>query len=146
MPGSQAARSHPDGLLAEMESHLQAGLKDLPGVYVVVPERVSNWYSMPEYEGPHSLAIAAVPYTQEYFAALATVITRWIYHLKVPPAKVIVLDCDGTLWKGVCGEDGPRGVEIDAPRRALQEFVLAQRDAGICLHCSVRYAVSKLYT
>lgn len=50
---------------------------------------------------------------------------------------MIALDCDQTLWKGVCGEDGPQGIEIDSPRRALQEFMAAQHDRGmlICL-CS----------
>ena len=54
-----------------------------------------------------------------------------------PPAKVLVLDCDQTLWKGVSAEDGVSGVVVDAPRRAIQEFALRQRAAGvlICL-CS----------
>jgi FkbH-like protein len=41
-----------------------------------------------------------------------------------------VLDCDQTLWSGVCGEDGASGICLDAPRRSLQEFMRAQRDAG----------------
>ncbi|HEX5220542.1 MAG TPA: HAD-IIIC family phosphatase, partial [Verrucomicrobiae bacterium] len=57
--------------------------------------------------------------------------------LKQAPCKVIALDCDHTLWRGVCGEDGPNGVEVDQPRRALQEFMRDQLDAGrlLCL-CS----------
>ena len=46
---------------------------------------------------------------------------------------MLVLDCDQTLWRGVCGEDGPLGVVIDPPRRALQEFAIAQREAGMLL-------------
>jgi FkbH-like protein len=50
---------------------------------------------------------------------------------------VIVLDCDNTLWKGVCAEDGPSNVEIDSSYRALQEMMVAQHAAGklLCL-CS----------
>ena len=50
---------------------------------------------------------------------------------------MIVLDCDNTLWKGVCGEDGPLGIEITPPYRALQEFMVGQANAGrlLCL-CS----------
>jgi FkbH-like protein len=52
--------------------------------------------------------------------------------MRTPP-KVIALDCDNTLWSGICGEDGPEGVVLDPPRRALQEFMLEQRDAGMLL-------------
>ena len=51
----------------------------------------------------------------------------------MPPFKVAVLDCDDTLWSGICGEDGPKGVELDPPRRALQEFMAGRRDAGMLL-------------
>ncbi|MBA3442907.1 MAG: HAD-IIIC family phosphatase, partial [Pyrinomonadaceae bacterium] len=56
---------------------------------------------------------------------------------RTPSHKVIALDCDQTMWKGVCGEDGPHGIEIDPPRQALQEFMRRQHDTGmlICL-CS----------
>ena len=46
---------------------------------------------------------------------------------------MIVLDCDNTLWKGVCGEDGPLGIEVTAPYRALQEFMIGQMNAGMLL-------------
>jgi FkbH-like protein len=54
-----------------------------------------------------------------------------------PPHKVILLDCDGTLWDGICGEDGPQGIQIDSGRQALQEFVVNQSRQGmlVCL-CS----------
>ena len=50
---------------------------------------------------------------------------------------MLVLDCDQTLWKGVSAEDGVSDVLVDAPRRAIQEFALRQRAAGVlvCL-CS----------
>jgi len=46
---------------------------------------------------------------------------------------VIVLDCDNTLWKGVCGEDGPLGVEVTAAYRALQDFMIGQMKDGMLL-------------
>lgn len=60
-------------------------------------------------------------------------IARRAYVIQTPRYKVIVLDCDGTLWKGVCGEDGADGVEISAPYSALQEFMVQQREAGMLL-------------
>jgi FkbH-like protein len=43
---------------------------------------------------------------------------------------MLALDCDNTLWRGVAAEDGPLGVVVDAPRRALQNFLLARRAEG----------------
>src|SRR5205823_8812586 len=58
---------------------------------------------------------------------------RKIHAMQMTPYKVVALDCDDTLWQGICGEDGPWGVVLDPPRRALQQFMLAQHDAGMLL-------------
>lgn len=44
-----------------------------------------------------------------------------------------MLDCDETLWRGVCTEDGPLGLSIDAPHQALQVFMVARQQAGMLL-------------
>jgi FkbH-like protein len=46
---------------------------------------------------------------------------------------VVVLDCDNTLWQGVCGEDGPLGIAVTTPYRRLQEFMIGQLNAGMLL-------------
>jgi FkbH-like protein len=78
-----------------------------------------------------------VPYTSAFFTALATMVARKFHLLKRSPAKVIVLDCDNTLWAGVCGEDGPGGIRLDSPWRELQQFMREQAQSGrvLCL-CS----------
>ena len=78
-----------------------------------------------------------IPYPREFFTALGTSVVRLLHSMEASPAKVLVLDCDQTLWKGVCGEDGPTGVFVDKARRSVQEFALRQRASGvlICL-CS----------
>src|SRR5205085_6891008 len=78
-----------------------------------------------------------VPYTPLFFTSLATAIVRKFHALNRPAFKVIALDCDNTLWAGVCGEDGARGIRLDWPFAALQQFMRAQHDAGrlLCL-CS----------
>ncbi len=86
-----------------------------------------------EVHDPHAEELGYIPYTPDYFAALATAIARKLHALRTPPYKAIVVDCDDTLWSGICGEDGPLGVSLDAPRRALQEFLLAQHARGMLL-------------
>ena len=90
-------------------------------------------YPVAEIHDPHGNELGHLPYTPVFFEALATAIARRIHALSTPPYKVIALDCDETLWAGICGEDGPQRVVVDAPRRALQEFMLARRREGMLL-------------
>jgi FkbH-like protein len=77
--------------------------------------------------------LGAIPYTEEYFAALGTALARRIAAVSLVPFKVIAVDCDNTLWDGICGEDGPAGVALGPGRRVLQEFLLRQREDGMLL-------------
>src|SRR5918999_4539948 len=45
-------------------------------------------------------------------AAMADLLVRHIAAARGRPHKVVVLDLDNTLWGGVVGEVGPRGVEL----------------------------------
>lgn len=76
-----------------------------------------------------------VPYSEEYFAALSIFICRYQLTLKQHEKKVIVLDCDNTLWHGICGEEGPKGVIVTEPFKQLQEWMLEQVQRGrlLCL-------------
>jgi FkbH-like protein len=94
---------------------------------------VTQMYPVDEIHDPHGDELGHVPYTDEYFAALATAIARKIHAIRTPPFKAIALDCDETLWGGICGEDGPHGVVLDSPRRALQEFMAERRREGMLL-------------
>ncbi len=90
-------------------------------------------YPVPVYFDAHAHAVAHVPYTSQFFAALGTMVARRIYGLTQPNYKAIVVDCDNTLWTGVCGEDGPGGVEIDSGRQQIQEFLVGLHDRGVLL-------------
>ncbi|MBP2703140.1 HAD-IIIC family phosphatase [Microbispora sp. RL4-1S] len=76
-----------------------------------------------------------IPYTERYFAALAGAIVRRAHAMRTPRPKVIVADCDGTLWDGVVGEDGPDGVEIGPARLEVWHELARQVEAGrlLCL-------------
>ena len=76
---------------------------------------------------------AALPYTEEMFAALGTLVSRRILVGLRKPAKVIAVDADHTLWQGVVGEVGPRGVRIGPGRAELQRFLMARRAEGYLL-------------
>ncbi len=125
------------GFCQLLEGRIAKSLEDSRGMHVVSSAELGTLYPGLNYEDPLADKVGHVPYTQEFFTTLGTMIARRFYSIHTSPYKVIVLDCDHTLWRGVCGEDGPRGVQVDSACRTLQEFVIAQRNAGmmVCL-CS----------
>ena len=97
----------------------RGGVAGLPSVHLMTAAEIAALYPVAECHDPHANELGHVPYTPVYFVALATAITRKIHAITAPPFKVIALDCDDTLWAGICGEDGPEGVVLDPPRREL---------------------------
>lgn len=83
------------------------------------------------------------PFRQEFVDAAAEEVTRFLKCRLLPPKKVLVLDCDNTLWGGVIGESGLEKIQLDPyeyPGVAYYRFqseVLSIAEKGflICL-CS----------
>ncbi len=74
-----------------------------------------------------------IPYTRDYFVALATFLARRIAVFLKSPYKVIAIDCDNTLWKGICGEDGAAGVELTPARVRFHDTLIRLHDQGMLL-------------
>ena len=134
-PASFAITENTDhsAFFEQMEGLIASELNDTGGVYLVTTSELSTTYPVSQYNDPFTDKIGHIPYTPAFYTSLATMIARRIFALRNKPYKVIVLDCDQTLWKGICGEDSPDGVEIDAPHQALQEFMINQHNAGMLL-------------
>jgi len=112
-------------------------LLDTPQVDWIEADDIAADHPKLQIRDPHADREARVPYTRTYFAALALRLARAV-RAKLTAllgVKVIAVDCDNTLWRGVCGEDGPEGVSLGPGNLALQEFLVAQRATGklICL-------------
>ena len=116
--------------LAETETALAEALGNISGVHVASTAELSARYPVADYDDPAGEELGHIPYTPVFFTALATWIARKFHALRHSGAKVIALDCDQTLWAGVCGEDGPTGIQIDRPRLALQRFMRRQQESG----------------
>lgn len=120
-------------LASRIYERIEARLKNVPNLYVVNAAPVISRYQVTEVHDPLSDRAGHVPYHPEFYAALATQIVRDVSALERKPVKVIAVDCDNTLWTGVCGEDGPEGVRIDAGRMAFQRFLKRQQRLGTLL-------------
>lgn len=134
-PASPSVTANPERCdhYARLEHQLAAQLDGVQGVRVVTSEELSSRYPVAAGDDPDADAFAHAPYTGPRYAAIATQLARHLHALEAPPYKVVAVDCDGTLWRGVCGEDGPLGVEVDAPCRALQEMLVRVQQAGMLL-------------
>ncbi len=124
--------------LKNLETNLFEALSNIKGVKTINAEAEINskFHLSPMYQ-EHLDRTAHVPYAQDYFIALASVMFRVVFNLFQKGFKVIAVDCDNTLWHGVVGEDGIDGIGIQTSHKVLQQFLKDQKDRGmlICL-CS----------
>jgi FkbH-like protein len=105
------------------------GHADTAALYPVEP--YSNWFDA------YTERLAQIPYSPLGFTVLSTMVARRLFRRRTRSPKVIVVDCDNTLWSGECGEDGPANVKMTSGRQLLQRFLLKQVQGGrlLCL-CS----------
>jgi FkbH-like protein len=132
-PPSPAFAENQRPFLNRLNNRAMATLEGVPSAQLLDYRAIAHTYPVKRWDNPRGHTLGSVPYTDLYFAALGTAIVRLSVALIAPPYKVIALDCDNTLWKGICGEDGPDGVVLDEARRDLQRFMLEEYEAGMLL-------------
>jgi FkbH-like protein len=118
------------GALTDAGDLLVQRARGLSGIHFLDDDQISALASADLYDAARD-ELAHIPYTETFFAALALAIARRVHAIRVLPAKVLVLDCDNTLWRGVVGEDGVDGLEISQPYLAVQDFAIAQQAKGV---------------
>ncbi len=116
----------------EVEQQIIEDLHSIANLYFITSSELQQHYPVKEYYDPYGDDSAHIPFTDECFTALGTMAMRKIVSLQRPPYKVIVLDCDHTLWQGVCGEEGT-DIAIEGPYYSLQMFMRQQYEAGMLL-------------
>ncbi|MBL4614797.1 MAG: HAD-IIIC family phosphatase, partial [Magnetovibrio sp.] len=83
--------------------------------------------------------MAKAPFKPPFLSRYATDIAKLARAITGLNKKCLVLDCDGTLWGGVIGEDGMEGINLhpdDYPGNVfyeVQRAVLELRERGILL-------------
>jgi FkbH-like protein len=118
---------------ASLEAAVLSDLPEIDGVHYVRSAELLAVYPVASCFDALLEREAHIPYTPAFYTALATMIARRLFVWREPPYKAIVLDCDQTLWAGVCGEDALGDITVAGPYRFLQEFMAAQRRAGMLL-------------
>ena len=136
-PRSAEAPANSKDALDAAEQSLLSRAKKIANLHVIASQAILKRYPLEDYYDPGGHRLGHVPYTPEGYVALGTMLFETIFQLENKALKVLAIDCDNTLWKGICGEDGAAGIQINETHRTLQEFALEQMRAGmlICL-CS----------
>ncbi len=112
-----------EGYLRELYNKWIDILGEIEEIEVIDMRELDHLYDVENVHNPMTDRIAHMPYSDEYYAAMGTYIARKICSYKRQVFKVIVLDCDNTLWNGIYGEDGQEGILIDEGRRKIQELM-----------------------
>jgi len=79
------------------------------------------------------------PYTVNFFKKYAQAIKPLIMSANGKSKKVLIFDCDNTLWKGILGEDGIGGIELSADTKnglifqEIQSIALSLSQQGVIL-------------
>src|SRR6185369_1528188 len=104
--------------------------RSLPGIALMSQEEIDLVSTDFRYDSL-SDELAHIPYTEEHYASLALAIVRKVHALRVPSHKVLLLDCDNTLWRGVVGEDGVDGITIPPALANIQRFAKKLEAQGV---------------
>lgn len=119
--------------IAALNLRWEMALSAMKDVYQINFTNLKEMYNIAHVFDAQKDEIGHLPFSDHYYAAMGTFIARKIYSWQKQHFKVIVLDCDNTLWRGVCGENGTFGVKLDAPYIELQKFMLQKHDEGMLL-------------
>ena len=84
----------------------------------------------PDFYDDRMWKIAAMPWSLKGLRVVAAEIERLLSMVKTGGKKVLAVDFDNTLWRGVVGEDGIGGIE---PRTDFQRFLKRLKARGVLL-------------
>ena len=116
-----------------MYGRFEKALANIENIHVVDLRSIGDLYGVKEIFDEDRDKVGHLPFTEEYYASMGTILARKICSYRKPPFKVFVLDCDNTLWGGICGEDGSDGVRLDEPYLELQKIMLQKYNEGMLL-------------
>jgi FkbH-like protein len=125
-------------LIEEVNSRLRAQTTELRGVYVLDYDALVSRHGRDNWHDERKWLTMRMPIGADYLLELAQEWLRFIHPLTGRIGKVLVTDLDNTLWGGVIGEDGIRGIKLSreypgGAYYALQRALLDLSNRGILL-------------
>ena len=106
---------------------------ELPRLRVLDARELAGAYAVCEMHDVVADELGHVPYTDEMWCALGAICSRGVLPALAPPLKVVVVDCDYTLWHGAVGELGAAGVSVEPRHAQLQARLIDLRERGVLI-------------
>jgi FkbH-like protein len=128
----------PASLFARLRTRWSQSLAALPTVRVLDLDALQRFFGASRARDARTAHLYRQPWREGFLALVGSRLAATLAATRVAGRKCIALDCDGTLWGGVVGEDGPQGVAIgdDFPGSAYRDFqrlLVSWRRRGVLL-------------
>ncbi len=125
-------------LVQQLNAILARICNEVSGAYVFDLARIAAMHGVSTWRDLKLFYMARVPMSVSAQIAVGRGLARTLRAALLPPAKVLVLDLDNTLWGGVLGEDGIGGIALgdEYPGnvyKAFQRYLLGLKDRGFLL-------------
>lgn len=135
-PGGLAATQTPGGainLVRRLNVELVSAIGQIDGAHILdIDHLFANLGLKATYDERGSRQSHA-PLAPAALRPLADLLVRHIGALKGALAKVIVVDCDNTIWGGVIGDDGMEGIVLSGAFETLHRELRDLRSRGVVL-------------
>jgi len=124
-----------NALISKAEQLVTSQLQDLVSVNVQFSSEYNKNYPVSDLFDRYANISAHIPYTDDWYIATASAAIRKHVVKKSSLIKVLVLDCDNTLWDGIVGEDGVENIVITPARQEFHRFInrLIEHGVLVCL-------------
>jgi FkbH-like protein len=107
--------------------------QELKKVFVFDTDQIKAIYRVESAFDRFSDDMGHIPLTDELAGSVATFFTRQLSAILTPRKKIIFIDCDNTLWTGICGEEKIADLIIDDNRKFIQQFLVRKHEEGFLL-------------
>lgn len=114
---SSAVFSQPSGSISQVDTiarilneYLQGAISS--NVTLLNVDKIMAYVGVPNSFDMRFFYSSKAPYTVSYLETLVARVTPALLAYLGKAKKVLVLDCDNTLWSGVLGEDGAEGIKM----------------------------------
>lgn len=130
-------RDHLDAFCEELNRHLESSRQ--PNVRLIDVDRVLARVSVDKGIDWRSFHSSKALYSVAFHKAYAEFVRPAVCAATGRARKVLVFDCDQTLWKGILGEDGFDGIEMSSRTKdgavfaEVQALALALQRRGVLL-------------